>query len=158
MQLVKTALAILTLALVTNITFAADETPPQKGELELKNFIKGYVKAFNEENSEKVEACFHFPHSSLNQDQEFTVVENKSELGLEAFWQLIKTNFDWKANQISQIKVYAATEEKAMVKLEMEGINQSGNAFTVATGFLGLSKVNGQWGFSQVSWYFSPKN
>lgn len=154
----KTALALLTLAFATNITFAADETPPQKGEAEVKKFIKSYVKAFNDENLEKVEACFHFPHSSLNQDQEFTVVANKSELGLESFWQLIKTDFAWKANQITEVKIYAATEEKAMVKLEMEGINQSGNAFTVATGFLGLSKVNGQWGFSQVSWYFTPKN
>ena len=142
--------------LISNVAFAQEKKPNQKKGSEIKKFINAYVSAFNQEDAEKVQACFHFPHSTLNQEQDFTVVSDASELELESFWNLIKTDFNWKSNKVKKIQVLASTEDTAMVGLTMEGMNGDGKAFTIAKGFLGLSKQGGKWGFSQVSWYFTP--
>ncbi|MDB4809918.1 hypothetical protein OAH34_01840 [bacterium] len=141
---------------LSNSSIAQQAVPSEREGIELKAFVKNYANAFNQENAEKVQSFFHFPHSTLNQDQEFKVITQKSELNLEPFWEVIKTDYGWKSNKVTDIKIYAATEEKAMVSLEMEGVDNEGKTFTLVRGFLGMSKVGGKWGFSQVAWYFFP--
>lgn len=125
-------------------------------EAEVTKFIKQYVDSFNAEDVTKVVDCHHFPHSALNQDEPLTIVNDRDEMQMEEFYQLIKNNFSWKENQITKLSVLHSSDDKASVYLGMNGIDTDGAPFTKVVGILGLSKVSGKWGFSQVSWHFPP--
>ena len=136
-------------------SLSAQEAPSTSNK-KVVAFVKQYVKAFNTGDVSKVAACFHFPHSQLNQNQPFRVINNQNEMELESFYEMIKTNFQWKENEVTKIRVLYSTDEKACVQLTMNGVDQNGNAFAKVIGILGLAQVDGKWGFAQVSWHFPP--
>jgi hypothetical protein len=152
--ILRSSFVLLSAAILCPVANA--EKYQSASEAEVVKFVKQYVVAFNAEDVAKVIDCHHFPHSSLNQDTPLTFVNDRDEMQMEQFYQLIKNNFGWKENQITKLSVLHSSDDKASVYLGMNGVDTDGAPFTKVVGILGLSKVSGKWGFSQVSWHFPP--
>jgi hypothetical protein len=129
----KIILVALTLFICGNL-FAQSNLSP-------KEFIKYYVKVFNEENIIEVQKCYHFPYSKIENGK---IIYNDDEnIPVIDYEKLKKAG--WAHSKINDIKVIFESINTAVVAMDFSRFDKNDKQYFRTTVAYSLSKERGYW-------------
>ncbi len=112
-----------------------------QSNLSPEEFMKHYVKAFNEENVVEVQKCYHFPYAIIDNGQ-ITYYE-KENVPVIDYDKLKKSG--WAYSKINDIKIIFESIKTAVVVMDFSRFDKNDTQFLRTTISYSLSKEKGYW-------------
>ena len=129
----KTILFAVTL-FISGILFAQSDLSPDE-------FMKHYVKVFNDQNVIEVQKCYHFPYSIIDNGE--IIYYDKENVPVIDYDKLKKAG--WAYSKINDIKVIFESLKTAVVVMDFSRFDKNDTQFLRTTISYSLSKEKGFW-------------
>ncbi len=114
--------------------FAQSNSSPEE-------FMKYYVKVFNDENTLEVQKCYHFPHSVIENGQ--IIYNDKENVPVVDYEKFKKTG--WAYSKINDVKVIFESINTAVVLMDFSRFGKNDKEYLRTTMTYSLSKEKGHW-------------
>jgi hypothetical protein len=112
-----------------------------KTNLGPKEFMKHFVKIFNEENLSEYKKSFHFPNSIIANGQ--ITYNHEDKIPLVFFENFKKAG--WVYTQINRLKVLFEDKNTAVIMMEYSRFDKNDTVYLRTKGVYTLSKEKGFW-------------
>ena len=129
----KNLLIILLLFFISNVT--------AQNNLSVKEFMRYYVKVFNEENVVEYKKCIHLPRSIISDGKIIYKIEDSTA---EMIFENVK-KAGWAYSKINKLTVIFEDKNTAVVVSDYSRFDKNDKQYFRTEGVYSLSKENGYW-------------